>query len=114
MGGSSKPQMKRSLFPPKGRTTSSSSQRTKTTTHHEGLKKPETPEGVATNKLIDCDMEFEKELLSKASIPKIVHSPIDKENVPKTPHSEWSPIRRKKPLPLEDESIRCTKYTHNN
>ena len=42
-------------------------------------------------------------------VAKVVHSPLDKENRPATPHSQWSPVRRKKPLNLEEACIQCTK-----
>ena len=44
------------------------------------------------------------------SRPKVMHSPIDKENRPATPHSEWSPIKRKKIVDMQDPCFQCTKY----
>ncbi|KAL5516544.1 hypothetical protein EMCRGX_G001905 [Ephydatia muelleri] len=41
---------------------------------------------------------------------KVVHSPLNKENCPKTPHSQWSPVRRK-PVMTGEEFIQCTKRT---
>ena len=44
-----------------------------------------------------------------SGVAKVLHSPMDKENRPATPHSKWSPVRRKKPLNFEEACIRCTK-----
>ena len=38
---------------------------------------------------------------------KVMHSPIDKSNLPESPHSQWSPIKKKPNL--DDSCIRCTK-----
>ena len=39
---------------------------------------------------------------------KIVHSPLNNENTEASPHSAWSPIRRKT-LAAEDACFQCTK-----
>ena len=46
------------------------------------------------------------------SLPKVVHSPVNQENQPASPHSEWSPIRRQKPTTAEESYTMCTKHTH--
>ena len=45
-------------------------------------------------------------------VVKVMHSPIDKENRPSSPHSEWSPIQRRRGVVIAgDECFQCTKYT---
>ena len=39
---------------------------------------------------------------------KVVHSPVNKEEHPTSPHSQWSPIRRK-PVPGDEACFQCTK-----
>jgi len=38
------------------------------------------------------------------------NSPVE----PEKPHSQWSPIRKKVPMTLEESSIRCTKSAVKN
>jgi len=49
---------------------------------------------------------------SEVPIPttRVVHSPLDKENRLATPHSKWSPIRRRR-VTADEECIQCTKRT---
>ena len=50
-------------------------------------------------------------LASKPARPKVVHSPVDKVISP--PHSRWSPIRHRQPLPEDEACLRCTKRGRN-
>ena len=54
-------------------------------------------------------MHTHTQMAAMMSRPKMVHSPLDKENRPATPHSKWSPIKRNKPMSFEDACIQCTK-----
>lgn len=46
---------------------------------------------------------------ARVSCAKVMHSPVDKENVPSTPHSKWSPIKQQQRGGLGDSCHRCTK-----
>ena len=52
--------------------------------------------------------------LSGAPCAKVVHSPLDKENLPGTPHSKWSPIKKQRPASIEESCYRCTKRLVQN
>ncbi|XP_019849724.1 PREDICTED: mucin-5AC-like [Amphimedon queenslandica] len=96
---------RRPVAPPKG------GAKTNGTKPVETAKPPEDP--VESEEVeFEYDPEYEKQLLSLTSKPKVFHSPLNKENLQEEPHSEWSPIPRRMTYLPGDESIQCTKYTH--